>query len=486
MPVVLDEQAVSGTTTTSGIAGAPLHPRQADAFMSPATELLYGGAKFGGKSYLMRYAFIEWCRAIRGLQIYFFRKHYKELIENHMEGPTGFRAWLQEDEKKRLVAVTTKEIRFANGSRISLNHMQDERFLQQWQGVDIHVLGIDQCEQFLETTYRFLRAQVRINDALKRVIPASLQGLFPRILLSANPGGVGHKWVKDMFIGKPKDNRAWRLYREERFGLLRQFIPARAEDNPSLRADPGYISRLESIGNPMLVRALREGDWEVVVDSMFGYLWREHRHVCDSFPIPVTWEIWRGCDDGFASPLSCHWITRDPDDGTFFVIAEIYQKGLLPEDAAEKICARDLSIPLDFGQDDIEDNDLPLAGDMDSAAFAMTGTGRQSRGDQMNLHGCKFRRVEKPSNSRVMRVQMMHQMLSENPNSKRRDRDGKRMPRMIFFRNCAHAIETIPALQIDKDNPEDVDTDSEDHAFDSVTYGLLHKKKLLKLKDVIV
>jgi hypothetical protein len=455
-----------------------LHARQGDAFESYATEILYGGAKFGGKSFLMRFAFIVWCLEAPALQCYLFRKHYRELILNHMEGPTGFREMLAALSNRGICTVLNKTIKFSNGSMIDLNHMQSDKHLQQWQGIDIHCLGIDQLEQFSEHSYRFLRANVRFG---KWQPPPKYVGLFPRILCSANPCGVSHRFVKDTFIGKPEEKRAYKIFVGD--GMLRQFIPARAEDNPALRADPSYLQRLEGLGNPDLVRALREGDWEVVFGSMFGYVWRDHRHVMPSFPIPVTWEIWRGGDDGYASPASIHWLTRDPDDGTFYVVDEVYGNQLLPEPLARRICGTDFRIALDFGDGTVLPNDLPLEGSLDSAAFSDFGTGKKSRGHQMNEHGTRWKRIEKTgigdTSFRVMRCQMMHQLLAENPRSKMRDRDGKPMPSLIFFKRCAKAIETIPALAISETNPEDVDTAGDDHAFDSITYGLTHKRRWL-------
>jgi hydroxymethylpyrimidine pyrophosphatase-like HAD family hydrolase len=71
-----------------------LQPKQAAAFRSRATELLYGGAAGGGKSHLMRAAFIAWCLDVPGLECFLFRRTYPDLMRNHMEGPSGLRAML--------------------------------------------------------------------------------------------------------------------------------------------------------------------------------------------------------------------------------------------------------------------------------------------------------------------------------------------------------------------------------------------------------
>jgi hypothetical protein len=259
-------------------------------------------------------------------------------------------------------------------------------------------------------------------------------------------------------------------------GMVRQFIPAKAEDNPSLlENDPDYLARLEGLGDPALVRAMREGDWSVVAGSMFGDKWREHRHVIRPFAIPGTWEIWRGGDDGYASPASIHWITQNPDTGTYYVIGEIYKAGLLPEELARFIVQRDKTIKLDWGDGMIEPNEEPLDGEMDTASFSDIGSGNPSRGNQMNKYGTNWRPVEKPAHSRVMRVHMMHMVLSPNPKEKG-DRDGIPLPGMRFFNHCQHAIRTIPTLPVSDRDPEDVNTDAEDHAFDSITYALTRHK----------
>ena len=61
-----------------------LHYKQTIAYESEATEVLYGGAKGGGKSHLFRVAAILWASQIPGLQVYIFRRTSPDLWKNHM------------------------------------------------------------------------------------------------------------------------------------------------------------------------------------------------------------------------------------------------------------------------------------------------------------------------------------------------------------------------------------------------------------------
>ena len=209
-----------------------LHPKQGEAFNTEATEVLYGGAAGGGKSHLMRVAAIYWCAAIPGLQVYLFRRIRDDLVKNHMEGPKGFRALLADWVLAGFVAIVEDEIRFWNGAKIYLCHCKDAKDVYKYQGAEIHVLLIDELTHFTEPMYRFLRSRTRMVGVTP---PAALKGRFPRILCGANPGNIGHLWVKSSFVDGVRPLEIRRMPDEEG-GTLRQYIPARLDDNPSMQS----------------------------------------------------------------------------------------------------------------------------------------------------------------------------------------------------------------------------------------------------------
>jgi hypothetical protein len=454
-------------------AQIPLHYRQLQALLTDSNELLYGGAAGGGKSYLLRAAAIHWCSKVPGLMCFLFRRHYPDLISNHMEGPSSFRQMLAPLVQAGKCNMIQMEIRFDNGSKIFLRHCGHEKDLMIYQGSEIHLLLMDELTHFTESMYRFLRGRVRLGNF---VVPYPYQACIPRIINASNPGSIGHHWVKQTFVDNGPES-IWLAPKEEG-GMRRQFLPATVTDNPSLlENDPMYLQRLEGLGDPALVRAMLHGDWNVVAGSMFGDKWRFDRHVCKPFAIPASWEIWRGGDDGYSAPAAIHWVTQNPDTHTFYVIGEIYKTGMLPDRLSDWILHRDKRIKIAWDEDIIELNQESLNGEMDSAAFADIGSGRPSRAKQMNERGCAWFPVEKGTGSRVMRVQMMHKALSSNPREPK-NKDGEHKPGFQVFNTCTELIRTLPTLPVSSKDPEDVDPDSETHAFDSVTYAMCRRKRM--------
>ena len=223
------------------------------ALESFATEILYGGAVGGGKSFLMRVAAVMWCGQIPGLQVYLFRRLRDDLVKNHIEGPKGLRTMLAPWVSADLVSMVGDEIRFWNGSKIYLCRLQGRRKDEyKYLGAEIHLLLIEELD-FSDTIYRFLRSRLRMVGIK---MPDELKGRFPRIICGSNPGNVGHQWVKAAFID-PREPLECEIMPEAEGGMLRQYIPARLEDNPSMAEDdPGYAAKVSGMGNPELVRAM--------------------------------------------------------------------------------------------------------------------------------------------------------------------------------------------------------------------------------------
>jgi len=445
-----------------------LHPKQKLALECPADEVVYGGAAGGGKSGLMRAASVDWCMKVPGLQVYLFRRNRIDLIKNHFQSSWSYRdilAPLIATGHARIV-LSNNQIRFWNGSVIHLCFWQREEDRTRYQGADIHVLLIDELTHFKESEYRFLRGRLRLGGL---PIPPGLKTRFPRVLCGTNPGGVGHVWVKEGWVDKG-EFVVERMDKTEG-GMLRCFIPARTDDNPTLDAD--YEDKLSGLGDPLLVRAMLDGDWEIVAGSMFGSTWRRELHTCDPFPIPADWSIWRGADDGFADPHAVVWITKDPKTGTHYIIDELYRSGMLPEDVARKTKQIDAQITRESPEGPVP-NHQAITGILDSAAFGDTGTGIP-RGVAFNKLGLYYRPCIKWQGCRAAYAQHFHRLMAPNPKTPIAGQPGKFWPSIRVFRNCKEFIKRVPNLPRDERDPEVIDDDAEDHIFDAAAYGLMWK-----------
>jgi len=462
-----------------------LHPQQHKAFESIATEMLYGGAAGGGKSHLMRVAAVSWCYAIPGLQIYLFRRISGDLNKNHMEGPSSFPVMLSDWVSKKFVKINGGDntIEFWNGSKIFLCHCQYEKDKYKYQGAEIHVLLIDELTHFTDSIYRYLRGRVRMAGLN---LPAKYKGKFPRVICGSNPGGAGHHWVKAAFV----DHGPMTVTRQpkEEGGMLRQYIPAKMDDNPTLLdEDPEYMNRLEGLGNPALVKAMRSGDWNIVDGGMFDDLWSDRTHILTPFEIPKTWRVDRSFDWGSSKPFSVLWwaesdgteVTlkdgsrRNFARGTLFLISEWYGWNGKPNEGL-KMLAGDVAKGIKEREALLDCKVRP--GPADNSIFD-TQDGH-CIADNMSAQGIRWERCDKSPGSRINGWELLRGRISASKQSPMEDAG------LFVFNHCRQWLRTVPTLARDEKKPDDVDTSSEDHAGDATRYRIGVVKKTASIEHM--
>ena len=441
-----------------------LHPRQGEALLSEATEILYGGAAGGGKSHLMRVMAIIMAVAVAGLQIYIFRRTSPDLIKNHLNGPSGFLILLNPLIKSGHCKFNGKEntFKFWNGAIIWLCHCQHEKDMYNYQGAEIHVLLMDELTHFTETIYKFLRGRVRLGGLQ---VPEQYKNKLPMVLCGSNPGNIGHMWVKAAWVDRLKPMEIKRMSKKEG-GMLRQYIPAKLNDNPTLlENDPDYADRLAGLGSETLVAAMLDGSWDIVDGAYFDEFDREV-HVMKPFHIPLHWARLMSMDWGYTKPFCVLWAAVS--DGTYRLDDGSY----IPKDAL--IVYREW-----YGSDGEPDVGLKMppaeaargilersgkerfAKMVADPAIWGTQTG-ESVAEMMAREGVRFHKAD---NNRFNGWMQVHSRLKGDRNS-----DEKGKPLLYFFDTCRHLIRTLPALMHDQHKVEDVDTTMEDHAPDTLRY----------------
>lgn len=431
-------------------------PRQA-AFMSrPEYEALYGGAAGGGKSDAL---VVEALRQVhiphyKGLIL---RKTYPQLSELVEKSLNYYpRAY-----PKARYNASAHCWTFPSGAKILFGSMQYTKDRTRYQGQAYDFIAFDELTHFTWEEYSYLFSRNRPNGPGTRVY----------IRATANPGGVGHGWVKERFItaGTPMqtvwEEVSWRdpEGREHRERQSRIFVPSSVFDNPALLAnDPHYVQRLASM--PEAERnALLYGDWDSFTGQVFTewrndrnhYGDRQYTHVIRPFQVPESWGVWCGLDWGYSRPFSVGWYAVD-QDRRLYRIRELYgctgtpNTGVKwePSEVARKI-----------RQIEAEDPNLKGKRVMRVGDPAIWGSdGTESIGALMERERVYF---EKGDHTRVDGKMQVHHRLAF---------DGEGVPMLYVFDTCRHFIRTVPNLVYDETDVEDVDTDGEDHIYDELRY----------------
>lgn len=286
-------------------------PQERQKLFFEATQkyVAYGGARGGGKSWALRRKMILMCMNYPGLSVLLLRRTYAELRENHI------RPMQAELKDAAVYTETRKTFEFPNGSRIRMGYCDSESDVNQYQGQEFDVIALDEATQLTEYQFQTLKGALRGANSYPK-----------RMYLTCNPGGVGHGWVKRLFIDR--DYRAGENPEDY------CFIPARVFDNKVLmKYDPEYPKRLESL--PAALRdAWLYGKWDVFAGQYFSEF-DPNLHVTDPFFPDETYTRYCAMDYGL-DMLAAVFVAVSPE-GKAVVYDEAYHSGLIVSEAAKKI-----------------------------------------------------------------------------------------------------------------------------------------------------
>jgi phage terminase large subunit len=415
------------------------NPKQEKFLNSKKKYTAYGGARGGGKSWAVRVKALQGALTYPGIRILIMRRTYPELestiilpmldlINSAVDKKTGRPAG-------QYVADYRSQMRtifFTNGSIVKFGHLQSQNALTEYQGQEYDWIFIDEATHFTEYEFRVLGACLRgVNKIPKQMF------------LTCNPGGIGHQWVKRLFISKEYDPS-----KEEPKEYF--FIPATVEDNTALSAEAkrDYIASLDLL--PDDVRAAwRYGDWDALAGQYFSEFRREI-HVCKPFRIPKEWPKYRTFDYGL-DMFACYWVAVD-FEGRIWVYREYCESGLIVSDAAAAM--RRLTPPDEFIQYTVAPPDM---------WSTQKDTGR-TMAEIFTREGIGLVRA---SNARVQGWMYLKEYLKLRPGS-----DGKEVPGLMITEDCPVLISNLPALQHSEKNPSDVATEPHEitHSPDALRY----------------
>ena len=396
--------------------------RQREFFLARSRFVAYGGARGGGKSWAVRKKAELMALRYPGIRVMIVRRSFPELRENHIL------PMLEDLKGAAQYRETAKAFTFPNGSRIRFGYCDSEADVLQYQGQELDVIFMDEATQFTEFQFQTLTACLRGANAFPK-----------RFYLTCNPGGVGHAWVKRLFVD--------RRYRPTEHAQDYTFIRASVYDNRALlEQDAGYVAMLENLPGD-LRRAWLMGDWNVFAGQYFTE-WDERVHVCAPFKIPGHWRRYVSLDYGL-DMLACYWIAVDTR-GRAFVYREVYEPGLIISQAAERIgAAAHERVDAWYAPPDLW-NRRQDTGKSVADIFAEHGIG-----------------LVKASNDRVQGWLDLKEWLRPV-----QDEFGETSARLRVFDCCTELIRCMPALQHDRTDPNDVANEPHEltHGPDALRY----------------
>ncbi len=395
--------------------------KQMAFFTCKAKYVAYGGARGGGKSWALRRKLVLMCLRFHGLSVLLVRRSFAELRANHV------RTLLCELDGIAEYVDSRKCFEFANGSVLRLGYLDKENDTTRYQGTEYDVIAIDEATQLTEYQFQTLKACLRGANSFPK-----------RMYLTCNPGGVGHGWVKRLFI-----DRAYRTgERAEDYA----FIPASVYDNPILlKADPDYLEQLES-----LPKGLRDawlyGNWTEFEGQFFGEF-DEDVHVVSGVKLLPGMRRYCAIDYGL-DMLAVVFVAVDAE-GCAVVYDEIYKSGLIVSDAAKQILSKSEGVSEYIAPSDLWSRQKDSGKSM-AELFAENGV-----------------YLTKLSAERVGSWSCLKEWLKVTETE-----DGNRVSRMRIARKCTNLIRCLPLLLYDSAHPGDAATRPHEitHAPDALRY----------------
>lgn len=409
--------------------GSP-QPKQDEFLMATERYVSYGGSRGGGKSWALRFKLKALSFYNAGIRCLLVRRTYNELYTNHIE------VLLKEIPPEVATYNDSKKtFTFCNGSILKLGYCDSERDVHQYQGQEYDIIAIDEATQLTEYQFQCFKGCLRGANKFPK-----------RMYLTCNPGGVGHAWVKRLFLDRD--------FREGEDPEDYHFINASVYDNPALlENDENYVKELQSLPEDMR-RAWLYGEWDVF-DGQFFKEFNSGVHVCEPFIIPREWFRYRAFDYGL-DMCACLWVAVDTE-GNSYVYREFNSPNLIVSEAAKAILGN------------TPDDEIIRSTYAPPDLWSRQKDTGKSMFEVFRDNGLD---IIKASNDRHSGWEQVKEHLKVYDTRDAISGEVVKKSKLVIFSNCRDLIKNIPLLQFDKHDPNDAATQPHDitHNTDALRY----------------
>lgn len=494
--------------------GFKFQPKQALAFMAEKTELLFGGAAGGGKSWFIRASSILYALSCPGIQIYVIRRELKSLLQSMMSSSEGYPAMLQPLLDAKLVKINNQEHTiqfrnggkhrnsFASGSCIRLVHIGSDSAIESITGAELHCVYLDEACSIDIPHIAHILTRVRLGS-WQPPEDSPYRNMFPKVIYATNPSGPARLHLKEKFVDQLEP---YKVYPPETEGSLsKMFIPSLAIDNNALlSSDPGYLQRLRDLDDPVKKDMYLYGKWDIDLEGLFANSYKRQYNTLPQFEIPKYIDVYRAYDHGLSSPWAClYYIEMNGEEleingqrrtfprGTIILVGELHGGRL--DDPDKGLGLTDYEIGQRIRQyEDLHWKGYNIKqGESDSAAYTKDNNehcpmekiieGYFGR-PRMNLNAL-FYPFWKPKHSRVNGYALMRTMFKacHNYDEVHMEHAGLfAMNHLKYWHRC------VPGAPRDPKNIEDCPKGFRDEYIDISRYIVLNKKPTMASAKIVL
>jgi hypothetical protein len=335
----------------------------------------------------------------------------------------------------------------------------------------------------------FLPAEHRPVDIKTGTLSDPLPEIPLVVFSTSNPYGVGHNWVKKRFIDVAPPGRVVKRVTnvfnprtQARTDVVKTQVRIFGSYKENKYLSPEYIAELENIRDSNMRKAWLYGDWNIIAGGALDDVWGEHV-VVPRFQVPKGWHVDRSFDWGSTGPFSYGvWAESNGEDailpdgttwcpprGTLVRIYEWYGCDPTRDNVGLKLSARSVAEGIREREAILSEQGwirgMVWPGPADNAIGNINEIDEESIQKKMADCGVTWTASDKSSGSRRNGLELIRERLEASKNGEH--------PGLFFMDNCRDAIAQLPVMPRDEKDPDDVDSDAEDHIYDEVRYRVL-------------